>query len=162
MALVAVKVVWMLVALVAVVADVALVAFPERAPENVVAVMVPAPVMLPALVMAMVGVFKKLVKPVALTKLIPLMVLELVMVAAGKLIPLVVLELLELVPVANVRSNPETAVAPAEAEALVTVKLWSLEASAVKEVSVKATTVPEVPVEVTVKPVRVPTLVIEG
>jgi len=81
------------------------------------------------------------------------------MVAAGKLMPLTVLELLALVPVARVRSSPETAVAPTAAEALVTVKDCSLEASAVKEVSVKLTIVPEVAVEVTVSAARVPTVV---
>ena len=84
------------------------------------------------------------------------------MVAAGKLIPLTVLELLELVPLANARSSPETAVAPAAAEASVTVIDWALEASAVKEVLVKARVVPLVAVPVTVRPVKVPTEVILG
>jgi hypothetical protein len=103
---------------------------------------------------------KKLVNPLAETKLIPLMVLELVLVAAGKLMPLVVLELLEFVPLAKVRSKPLTAVAPAAAEALVTVADRSLLASAVKEVSVKETMVPLVAVEVTVRAASVPTPVI--
>ncbi len=118
--------------------------------------MVPAPVMLPAEVIAMVGVLKKLEKPVALAKLIPLIVLELVMVAAGKLMPLVGLELLALVAVARVRSRPETAVAPTAEEALVTVRDCNLEASAVKAVSVRLTMVPEVALEVTVRAARVP------
>jgi len=84
------------------------------------------------------------------------MVLELVLVAAGKLIPLTVLELLAFVPLARVKSIPETAVAPAAAEASVTVTDCSLEPSAVNDVLVRATVVPEVPVPVTVRPVRVP------
>lgn len=122
------------------------------APEAIV----PAPLMLPAEEILIVGVFKKLVKPVAETKLMPLMVLALVMLAAGKLMPLTVLELLALVPVAKVKSRPETAVAPTAPEALVTVADNNLEASVVKEVSVRATIVPLTAVEVTVKPVKVP------
>jgi hypothetical protein len=127
-----------------------------------VAVIAGAPVILPALSMTIDGVFRKLVKPVADMKLIPLILLVLVLVAAWKLTPLTVLELLAFVPLAKVRSKPETAVAPAAAEASVTVRDWSLDASAVKEVSVRLTIVPEVPVEVTVNPVRVPTEVIDG
>ena len=115
---------------------VAVVALPESAPEKVVAVTVGTPEILPEESMTMEGVLRKLVKPVAELKLTPLILLELVLVAAWKLIPLVVLELLELVPLAKVRSRPETAVAPAAPEASVTVKDSSLEASAVKEVLV--------------------------
>ncbi len=101
-----------------------------------------------------------MVNPVADWKVIPLMILVPLLVAAWKLTPFRVLELLALVPVAKVRSSPETAVAPTAPEALVTVKDWSLEASAVNEVLVKLTIVPEVAVEVTVSPVKVPTVVI--
>jgi len=85
------------------------------------------------------------------------MVLLLVLVAAWKLIPFTVLELLAFVPLARVRSRPETAVAPTAAEASVTVKECNFDPSAVKDVLVKANVVPEVAVPVTVNPVRVPT-----
>jgi hypothetical protein len=83
--------------------------------------MVVAPLTAPVDEMTIDGVLRKFEKPVAEVKLIPLMILELVLVAAWKLIPLVVLELLALVPLAKVRSSPETAVAPTAADASVTV-----------------------------------------
>jgi hypothetical protein len=113
--------------------------------------------MLPPDVMIIDGVFRKLVNPVADWYVIPLIVFELVLVAAWKLIPLTVFVLLEFVPLASVKSSPDTAVAPAAAEASVTVMDCALEASAVKDVFVSARVVPEVAVPVTVSPVNVPT-----
>ncbi len=157
--------------------EVARVVTPETAPELIImpliVLVVVAPVMAPdkprvvtpetapAEEMTIEGVFRKLVKPVADWKVMPLIVLELVLVAAGKLMPFKVLELLVLVPLARVKSRPETAVAPTAADALVTVSDCSLAPSAVKAVLVRLAVVPEVPVEVRVKPVKVPSEVKE-
>lgn len=110
----------------------------------------------PELAILSSGELKKLVKPVAEAKLIPLITLELVLVAAGKLTPLTVFELLALVPLVRSKLTPLTAVAPTAALALVTAKLSNFEPSAVKAASEKETIVPEVAEEVTVSAERVP------
>lgn len=75
-----------------------------------------APVIAPAFVMAMEGVFRKLVNPVADAKLMPLIVLVPVLVAAGKLIPLSVDVLSVLLAFVKARLTPFTTTVPEVAE----------------------------------------------
>jgi hypothetical protein len=121
---------------VAAVPDTLPVTLPVNGPLKEVAATVPAPEISPEESITIDGVLKKSVKPVALAKLMPTILLELVLVAASKLIPLVVLELLVLVPLARVKSRALTALAPATELASVTVRACNLEALAVNEVSV--------------------------
>ena len=80
-----------------------------------------APVMAPAEEILIEGVDKNLVKPVALSKLIPLMTLVLLFEAAGKLIPFKVLVLLVLVELVKATLKPLTVVALAPVLLLVNV-----------------------------------------
>ena len=82
------------------------------------------PVIAPAEVMAREGVDKKLVKPAALTKLIPLMTLLLLFEAAGKLMPLRVLALSVLVALASARFIPLTVAGVEVRLPLVKERVW--------------------------------------
>lgn len=80
---------------------------------KLVVVMPVAPVIAPAEVILRDGVERKLVKPVAEAKEIPLTILELLLAAAGKEIPFKVLELLVLVALVRERLRPLMEVAVA-------------------------------------------------
>jgi len=81
-------------------------------------------VIAPAAEILMLGVEIKLLKPVALAKLMPLIKLVLLFVAAGKLIPFKVLLLLVLVALAKAMLIPLTVVAVVEVLLLVNDKTW--------------------------------------
>ena len=85
--------------------------FPVRSPA---AVIVPVPVVSmspgvvksPLLEILIDGVERKLLNPVADSKLIPFIVLLLLLLAAGKFIPFIVFVLLELIALVNSRLKP--------------------------------------------------------
>ena len=82
-----------------------------------------APLIAPALEILTVGVFKKLVNPVADSKLTPLTRLVLLFEATGKSMPFKVLELLVLVALVKARLRPFTVVAVEEALPLVKLRV---------------------------------------
>jgi hypothetical protein len=78
-----------------------------------------APVIAPELDISIDGVERKLVNPVAEEKLIPLITLELLFVAAGKLMPFSIFVLLVLVAFERVRLTPLVVMDDADVLALV-------------------------------------------
>ena len=125
-----------------------------EAPVKFVALTTVAPEIAPVAEILIEGVFKKLLKPVAEAKLIPLIRPRALLFAASKLIPLVVsIPKPALLASTNVKSIPLTVVPVITLLLLVTLRAKSFDASAVRDVSVRLAIVPDVAVEVTVSPV---------